>query len=100
MSENMPYLAELTVCPTCQKPMSNNCEECYPSLGTESELTPAILKRLIDVAYQFEHEVQDFNVALQQDEFLHAWAAKAIVKLNQLANYWKTHSQEMSDKEH
>lgn len=83
-------MAELDPCPTCGVPMPDgDCESCYPTLDNKP-LTPAILKRVIDVAYQFENEVQSFDVAMQQSAFLHNWAAPAIVKLNELANQYRT----------
>jgi hypothetical protein len=60
-----------------------------PERTEDDQITPAILKTVIDLAYKWETTVSDFNEALEDDAFLQIWSTRAIVKLNQIASSFK-----------
>jgi hypothetical protein len=59
-----------------------------PEKTEDDQITPAILKQVIDVAYRFE-EMQTWDEALADADFLQIWSSRAIVKLNQIASAYK-----------
>jgi hypothetical protein len=96
MTENlglfiMPDEPEPTPAPSVSQPVSTMGQAdapLRPEKTEDDQITPAILKQVIDVAYRFE-EVQEWEEALADADFLQIWASRAIVKLNQIASAYR-----------